>query len=37
MKIIMLFNDVHIRSQLLYKNFIFYQKNGVLKIKFDNH
>ena len=37
MKMIMLFDDVHIRSQLSYKNFTFLSKNGVLEIKFNSY
>ena len=36
-KTIMFFDDVHIRSQLSYKNSIFLSKNDILKIKFDKH
>ena len=33
----MFFKDAYIRSELLYKNSTFCQKNDILKIKFDNH
>ena len=33
----MFFEGDHIRSGLLYKKFHFLSKNGILKIKFDNH
>ena len=36
-KTIMFFAGAHIRSQLSYKKFHFFVKNGILEIKFDNY